>query len=81
MTTTVFLATSHCRQVIYPFSVIYGIRVVCHPIADVEHHRQLFPTWMVMWHVCSHGWMSHSMMWPRPRTWLCESAADMACVA
>jgi hypothetical protein len=54
------------------------MRVVCHPVADVEHHGRLFPTWMVIWHVCWHGWMSHSMTWPRPRTWLCDSAADMA---
>jgi hypothetical protein len=52
MTATVFLAASHCGQVIYPFLVIYGMRVICHPVADVEHHGRLFPTWMVMWHMC-----------------------------
>jgi hypothetical protein len=50
MTTTVFLAASHCGQVIYPFLVIYGMRVVCHPIADVEHHRRLLPMWPLMCH-------------------------------
>jgi hypothetical protein len=54
MTTTVFLAASHCGQVIYPFLLIYGMKVICHPVTDVEHHRQLFLTWLLMWLGLSH---------------------------
>jgi hypothetical protein len=54
MTTTVFLAVSHCGQVIYSFLVIYGMKVVCHPFAEVELHQRYFPMWSLMCHWSCH---------------------------